>query len=153
MDSYSSPLIFIDADGTCKLLPSDIERHVVARPERPLYECHTAVCHFDAGDASWMYAASGVKVRRFFCTDHRPVRVARYEDPVIIDGPSGELPFCLALFRIIFCSACRVKNADMLHWFPDIAHEKAAELPEDGIQTVRLMSVGEVQISFAEAVF
>lgn len=153
MDNHSSPLIFIDADGTRKFLPSDIERHVVPRPKRPFYECHTAVCHLDAGDASWMYAASGVKIRRFFCANHRPVRVARYENSVIIDGPSCEQSFCLTLFRIIFCRACRVEKADMLHWFPDIAHERAAEFPEDGIQAVRLMTVGKVQISFAEAVF
>lgn len=50
--------------------------------------------------------------------------------------------------RIIFGRAGRVENAEMFQWLPQIADKETGQPPEGGIEQIRLVAMGKINVQW-----
>ena len=69
------------------------------------------------------------------------------QNAVFLLGILVQTAFRLLFPSIIFCRAGGVQNPEMFQRFPEMPHKETGNLPENRIADIRLMSVGQIQIS------
>ncbi len=114
-------------------------------PKSPFDQRHLKLFDLYAGNAPRMHAASGIAVGDGF-VQHRAVRMSCDQDAVILSGPSGQGTFHLLFFRVILRGAGRIQETSRFQRFPDISNQETGRAPQDAVEEVGLVAMGQVDV-------
>lgn len=93
-----------------------------------------------------MDAAPAIIIESVRLGEGGAVGVPGNQDVMFLPGPMLQALLRLLLACIVFGRAGRVKDSVPLKGFPQISDEEAGKAPVCGIEQIRLMPVGEVNI-------
>ena len=122
---FTVTLIVINAYSISKNFPCDIKGKIIPCADTPFYKGNAAVFDFNSGDACGVDAASGIKVRGIFFTNHWVMGMAGNQDMVVFCCPGVQAFFCFSFFGVVFCRTGRVWDAKAFKRLPYISNQKA----------------------------
>ena len=133
-------------------LPRYIERPVRTGCQRPFYQQDFKLLDLNTGNASGMYAASRIAVGNRII-QHRPVGMSRDQNAPGLICPPGQNLFYFLLFGIVLRRTGRVQEAGCFQGLPDISDQKARRSPQNAVEEIRLMPMGEIDFPGAFCIF
>ena len=140
-----SVLHMLQAVGSGQDLARHIKGAVRAGGESPFDQRDPKIADLDARDAPWMHAASCVAVGDG-SVEHGTVCMSCDQHARIPVCPVGQNAFHLLLLGIILRGAGRIKETGGFQRFPDIPDQKPGGAPQDAVEEIRLMAVGQIDL-------
>lgn len=93
-----------------------------------------------------MDTASAVVIEGVLSGESGAMGMAGDQNVIFLLGPMMETLLGFLFSRIIFRGAGGIQDAVALQRFPQIPDQKSGEAPERGIEQIRLVSVGEIDV-------
>lgn len=133
---------------TCQQFPGNIKGKILPDMDGPFYERYLKTIHFNTGDITGPDAASGIIITGVGIKS-RAVGMSGNQDTIMLLGPGGKSVFDLLLFWILFRTVRRIQKTDTLKRTPEVPDQKSCLSPQNAVEEVCLMSVGQIEIRAA----